>query len=209
MHVTIDDVSAAGAEAKLELVQAIAAAAGAGEVDGSIPRATRGTPFTDFKTLGFAREGIRNLPTNILCPHSRAQALASEITAFFAERKTLFDAHGITWGVIVFAVGANVVCIEPLVYWKDPQYVWHDRVEERSNLAELARYEGPTTEAQIVAGVREDLKALCTRLDCAHVQIGRAYRWADTRDPSALATLRKVKRMVDPKGLMNPGSLGL
>ena len=209
VHVTIDDVTAEGAEAKLKLVQAIAAEAGAGEVDASIPRATRGTPFTDFKNLGFAREGIRNLPTNTLCPHSRAQELAAEMTTFFATKKELFEANGITWGVIVFAVGANVVCIEPLIYWKDPHYAWHDRVTERSNLAELARYDGPTKEAQIVIGVREELKDLCLRLECAHVQIGKSYRWAETRDAAALATLKKVKRMVDPQGLMNPGSLGL
>ncbi len=209
VHVTIDDVSAEGAEAKLKLVQAIAAETGAGEVDGSIPRATRGTPFTDFKNLGFAREGIRNLPTNALCPHSRTQELAAEITTFFADRKALFEANDLTWGVIVFAVGANAMCIEPLIYWKDPQYVWHDRVSERSNLAELARFDGPTREAEIVVAVRQELKDLCTRLECAHVQIGKAYRWADTRDPAALTTLRKVKQLLDPKRLMNPGSLGL
>ena len=209
VHVTIDDVSAEGAEAKLKLVQAIAAEAGAGEVDGSIPRATRGTPFTDFKNLGLTRDGIRNLPTNALCAHSRVHELAAAVTTFFAEREALFEAHGITWGVIVFAVGANVMCIEPLIYWKDPQHVLHDRISERSDLAALAHFDGPTEEARIVFALRQELKDLFMRLACAHVQIGKSYRWADTRDPAALATLRKVKRMVDPQGLMNPGSLGL
>ena len=209
VHVTIDDVSEEGAEAKLKLVQAIAAAHAAGEVDGSIPRATRGTPFTDFKNLGLVKEGIRNLPTNALCPHSKAQELAREISAFFATKETLFGAHGITWGVIVFAVGANMICIEPLIYWKDLHYVWHDRVSERSNLTELARFDGPTQEAQIVIAVRQELKDLCQRLECAHVQIGKAYPWAETREPAVLEMMQKLKTLMDPKGLMNPGSLGL
>lgn len=209
VHVTIDDISEAGAEERLKLVQAIAAQAGGGEVEASIPRATRGMPFSDFKTLGLSTQGIRNLPTNILCPHSRIQQMASEVTAFFESNQQRMKEHGITHGVIVFAVGANVVCIEPLIYWNDPHYAWHDRVAERSNLTELARYDGPIPAAATVLQLRRELSAICVRLETAHVQIGKAYRWAETREPDSLDLIRRFKGVVDPRQLMNPGSLGL
>ena len=43
----------------------------------------------------------------------------------------------------------------------------------------------------------------------AHLQIGKAYPYLRERDPSALALLHTLKRHVDPRGLINPGALGL
>ena len=209
VHVTIDDLSAAGAEERLKLVQALAAAAQAGEVEASVPRATRGLPFIDFKHHGQATKGIRNLPTNALCPHSRALELASETGAFFKSHQALMDDHGITWGVIVFAVGAQMICVEPLMYWPDPQFMLHDRITERSNLAELAKVSAPLPAAVVVAEMRRELVALYTRLGCAHVQIGKSYRWADTRQPEVLRAMKAIKQVFDPARLMNPDSLGL
>ena len=60
-----------------------------------------------------------------------------------------------------------------------------------------------------VAKCRTELVELFTRLGCAHVQIGRSYQWAQTREPVALAVLRAVKQTLDPQHLVNPGSLGL
>ncbi len=209
VHVTIDDVSAAGAEERLKLVQALAVAVQAGEVEASVPRATRALPFVDFKHHGLATKGIRNLPTNALCPHSQAQQVARETEAFFTARQPEMLAAGVTWGVIVFAVGAQMVCVEPLLYWADAQYQWHDRIAERSNLQELARYDAPVPAARLVAAMRSELVDLYTRLGCAHVQIGKAYRWAETRQGAVLRTVAAIKQVLDPDRRMNPGSLGL
>lgn len=209
VHVTIDDVTDAGAEGRLKRVQEIAARIGAGEVEASVPRATRAMPFQDFKNNGLFTQDIRNLPTNALCAHSAAQELGREIEALFASRRDVMLSHSITWGVIVFAVGANMICIEPLIYWSDAQYKWHDRVSERSDLAQLATFDGPTPAARAAIAIRGELKDLMTRLGCAHVQIGKAYRWAETRDDASLALVRDFKRMVDPQHRINPGSLGL
>ena len=42
-----------------------------------------------------------------------------------------------------------------------------------------------------------------------HLQIGRTYRYRDSLDPAADALLVDLKKSLDPRGLMNPGSLGL
>ena len=101
------------------------------------------------------------------------------------------------------------MCIEPLMFWKDLQFRWHDRITERSNLAELARSGGPTPAAQLVMHIRGELVELFTRMGCAHVQIGRSYQWARTREPDALGVLRAIKQLLDPQHRVNPGSLGL
>jgi FAD/FMN-containing dehydrogenase len=43
---------------------------------------------------------------------------------------------------------------------------------------------------------------------CVHLQIGKTYRYMESRQPSLRGLLEQIKHDVDPKGLMNPGSLG-
>jgi FAD/FMN-containing dehydrogenase len=42
-----------------------------------------------------------------------------------------------------------------------------------------------------------------------HLQIGKTYRYLESRQPAVRTLLDQIKAAVDPKGLMNPGSLGL
>jgi FAD/FMN-containing dehydrogenase len=208
LHVVIDDVSAAAAAAKLKLVRAIARNAGGREVSPSAPRTLRGTPFTDFNTLE-RRTSLRNLPINSLSPHSRAPAVAEEVYSFLNARAAEMDSAGLKCGVIFFAVGAQAVCIEPLIYWDDAEHALHDRIAETSDVAALRAYAERPPGTQAAFKMREELKAIFRRHGCVHVQIGRAYPWAATREPTLLKLVRAFKDEVDPHHLINRGSLAL
>jgi FAD/FMN-containing dehydrogenase len=41
------------------------------------------------------------------------------------------------------------------------------------------------------------------------LQIGKTYRYLESRQPAIRTLLEQIKAAVDPKNLMNPGSLGL
>jgi D-lactate dehydrogenase (cytochrome) len=43
----------------------------------------------------------------------------------------------------------------------------------------------------------------------SHSQIGRFYDLANTLDENAMRVIEKIKSMLDPADLMNPGVLGL
>ncbi|MEM9879270.1 MAG: FAD-linked oxidase C-terminal domain-containing protein, partial [Pseudomonadota bacterium] len=43
----------------------------------------------------------------------------------------------------------------------------------------------------------------------AHFQIGKQYPLLDGRNTAVTALLRTLKSALDPKGIMNPGALGL
>jgi FAD/FMN-containing dehydrogenase len=57
--------------------------------------------------------------------------------------------------------------------------------------------------------LREDLVLFWAQQGCAHLQIGKTYRYLDYRQPSFRHLLEQLKEAVDPEGLVNPGSLGL
>ena len=207
MHVVIDDASAPGAAAKLKLVRAMAKTAGGKEVSPSAPRALRGTPFINFN-VPERRTPLRNLPVHGLSPHSRAQAVADDVYAFLHDHKTEMERLGIKCGVIFFAVGAQAMCIEPLIYWQDEEHFLHNRVEEISDIVALDDYADRSEATKTAFALRDELKALFRRHGCIHMQIGRAYPWRDTRDAATLKLLTAVKDAVDPNRLVNRGSLG-
>jgi FAD/FMN-containing dehydrogenase len=208
VQVMIDDVSAAGAAERLKQVRAIALKGGARELPPTVPRATRGTPFVDFN-VPERRSQLRNLPTNSLYPHSRAPAALDAITAFFAAEAPQMETHGVVVGIVFFAVGKGAICIEPLLYWHDPQHYLHDRVGETSDLAGLDAFAEPPEATRFALAQRERLKAVMKSHGAVHVQIGRAYDYLTTREPRVAALLRAVKASVDPENRVNPGSLGL
>jgi FAD/FMN-containing dehydrogenase len=207
LHVVIDDPTAPGAAAKLKLVRALARKAGGSEVSPSVPRTLRGTPFTDFNTHE-RRTPLRNIPINSLSPHSRAPAVADDLYALITECGDEMRRHRVECGVIFFAVGGQTVCIEPLIYWTDPRHYLHNRIEEISDVQALAAEPARPEQTEFAMGLREEIKSLFRRHGCIHVQVGRSYAWAATREPAHLALITAVKDAVDPERLVNRGSLG-
>jgi FAD/FMN-containing dehydrogenase len=208
LHITIDEVSDAAAEEKLKMIQEIIQRNGGGEIEATAPRTMRGTPFNDPLAAVLPSPGYRNLPTNGLVPHSKAQELAVRIHNYFDEQKPLFDKFGITWGVIVFAVGSTAICIEPLYFWDDPKHYHHDRRKETSRLDELAKIPETPAVFEAVTTLRNGLIDIYTEMGAVHVQIAKSYKYHETRDPQTLALIDAIKDVLDPNCLVNPGSLG-
>jgi FAD/FMN-containing dehydrogenase len=204
----MDDHSAAGAAERLKQVRAIARTHGAQEVAPSVPRALRAMPFTNFN-VPERRTAERNLPTNSLYPHSVAPAAHTAIEALFARHAAEMKQRGVSVGTVFFAVGKSALCIEPLIYWDDEDYLAHDRIAQTSDLARLeAQTEHSETTAYVHA-LRAELKALMRELGAVHVQIGRSYDLLGTREPRVATLLRDIKAALDPDRMVNPGSLGL
>ena len=208
LHLTIDDVSARAVADKLGILRAIVRKEGGSEVSPSAPRTMRGTPFMEFNTAE-RRRLLRNLPVNSLSPHSRVGAVADEVYSFLETHRAEMDSLDVKCGVIFLAVGAQGVCVEPLLYWEDPESFLHDRVRQRSDLEGLAAFAATPPATVLVMRLRTELKAIFRKHGCAHVQIGRSYPWADTRDWATLDLMKALKTYVDPAGVINSGSLGL
>ena len=208
LHLTVDDPTRVGAEARMALLKAAAGEAGGREMTASAPMAMRGTPFMAFNTAE-RRTPARSLPVHGLFPHSKLPAVAAEVRALLAGEAAAMAAAGINCGVILFAVGAQAVCIEPVFNWDDPQFFNHNRIEERSDLAGLDPAAVPPPATQLTLEIRIKLVALLQRHGAAHVQIGKSYPWIGSRSPELQRLARAMKAAVDPGRAINPGSLGM
>jgi FAD/FMN-containing dehydrogenase len=206
LNVVIDEASPQAADANLAIVRGLAALHGT-EIEATIPRAIRSLPFTYPNDI-LGDRGERWVPTHGLAPHSRAKEVIRALEEYFGDREDDLKTHGIEWGYLVFAVSMRTTLIEPLFYWPDRRARYHERMIQPQHLAKLPQLDPNPQASAAVDALRAGLIELFAELGCAHLQIGKAYPYLQHRQPATRQLLERIKTVVDPSRLMNPGALG-
>ena len=208
LHVLAEGHIQAAADADIASAREIASSCGGREVENTIPKVIRANPFGPLNSI-LGPDGERWAPIHGLVPHGRARECFAAFERLFAEHASEMKELGVHYGTLIAAVGGSGMVIEPCLYWPDRRNALIEETIEPNHLKKVPRH-----------GDNEAARALATRLkaaivdiffahDAAHFQIGRTYRYRDSLDPRAEALLQAIKRELDPRGLMNPGSLGL
>ena len=207
MNTTVDGQCQAAVDAALAEIRAIAAAEGQ-EIEPTVPLAVRGTPFLPPNDL-LGPRGQRWAPSHGIAPHSRALAVLDALLLFFAEREAVLQQHKIEWWYVTFAIAANAILIEPMLYWPGAREPYHERMIAPQALAKLPVQPPDLPAAAAMAQLRHDLSRFWMEQGCAHLQIGKTYRYLESRQPSLRGLLERIKTAVDPDRLVNPNALGL
>ncbi len=206
MNIVVDGRTQGEIDFALGEIRKIALVKGS-EVEGTVPRAVRATPFLPPNDI-LGPKGERWAPSHGIAPHSRAVALTDALHAFFDERTALFEQLGIEWGYVAFAISSTAILLEPMLYWPGERELYHERVITPAHLAKLP-VGGPAPEAALaMRQLRSELTQFWLDQGCAHLQIGKTYRYMENLQPAPRALLESIKAHVDPKGLVNPGALG-
>jgi FAD/FMN-containing dehydrogenase len=208
MNVTIDEFSAAAGDEKLKAVEKVAARHGGRPVEPTFPRAHRGTPF-NYPNSVLGAKGQRWVPTHGLTPHSRALEVSHAMFDYFDRRADEMERHGIEWRLIMSEIGNSATLIEPMFYWPDKRNIFHERWIQKDVLAGMQQYPSSPETAEAMHSIRIGLLDIFMRHGCTHFQVGKIYPYKQGREENTYALLEGIKKLVDPKGLMNPGSLGL
>jgi FAD/FMN-containing dehydrogenase len=206
VNVAVDGNCRAAVASALAEIRAIAR--DGREVAATVPQAVRGTPFLPPNDL-LGPRGQRWAPSHGIVPHSRAVALVDALMAFFAAREELLRAHRIEWGYVTFAISTNAILLEPMLYWPDARERYHERMIAPAHLAKLPALPPDPAAAAAMRQLRLDLSRFWMEQGCTHLQIGKTYRYLESRQPAVRHLLEQIKACVDPRGLVNPGSLGL
>jgi FAD/FMN-containing dehydrogenase len=142
-------------------------------------------------------------------PHSRLVKGWDRIQALFAGHAADMERLGVGAGAMFAAVSRSACLIEPVFFWPDALEELHRRSVEPGHLAKLKRFPANAEARALVERLRGEIVAIFTALGAAHLQIARTYKLRESHHLAAWDLLRAVKAAVDPRGLMNPGSLGL
>jgi FAD/FMN-containing dehydrogenase len=206
MNVSVDGNCRAAVETALAQVRRIAR--DGREIAATVPTAVRGTPFLPPNDI-LGPKGQRWAPSHGIAPHSRVIALVDALVEFFAARRALLERHGIEWGYVTFAISTNAILVEPMLYWPGAREAYHARMIEPAHLAKLPVLPPDEDAALAMQSLRQDLVQFWLDRNCSHLQIGKTYRYLESRQPALRRLLEQIKAAVDPERLMNPGSLGL
>lgn len=207
MHVVVEGRDASETESALKRVREISARDGR-EIENTLPKLVRANPFLPTNRL-LGPEGQRWVPLHAMVPHSRLVPLLRAVDEYFNAHREVVEKHGIEWGYLFGTIGSTAVLVEPTFFWPDSHYEVHRRHIEPAHYAKLKQWPTNLEARNAMAMIRKDLAKIFMEHGSAHLQVGRMYPYRESRDPLTYALLQAIKDYVDPRHLMNPGSLGL
>ena len=207
-HFAIEGRNASAVKENAETVSKILSAAGGEETENSIPKIIRATPFAPLNNM-LGPEGERWVPIHGIVPHSKAVACWTAIDALFESRKSELEHHNILTGYLVLTQATNTFLIEPVFIWPEEIFAIHKASVEPDHLARLREFDPNPDATALVEQLRKGVVDVFRTYGGVHYQIGKTYPYAQTRAPETLALIQALKAHLDPKGLINPGALGL
>jgi FAD/FMN-containing dehydrogenase len=208
IHLICEGRNQAAVDHDLRQIEDIVAQAGGRSVENTIPKMARANPFPPLNSM-LGPEGERWVPVHGIVNHDKALETIIEITAIFERHEADMERLGIGAGYMFLVIGTTGFLIEPVFYWPGPHEDIHRRSVEASHLSKLKDFGDHPEARAMVEHLRDEVIRIFGRMDGIHFQIGRTYPLKERSDPAAWSILEAVKTHVDPKGLMNPGALGL
>lgn len=206
-HFIVEGVDNQEVQAKARRLRAIARPIGM-EIANTVPAFVRAMPFAPLTNI-LGPKGERWVPLHGILSHDQALPFHEAFTAFLAERQAEMQVHGLVVGTMFSSVGSTGLLYEIALYWPDARTPYHRATLGNEMLASLPDYPESAANRAYVDQFKSALIDLFGEFGAAHFQIGRAYPYLERLDPAQAALLRAVKAVVDPRGLMNPGVLGL
>lgn len=208
LHVSVEGRSQTGVNEDMAVLKDIAKELGGKEIENSIPTIIRSNPFGPLNNI-LGPQGERWVPIHGIVPVSEGEATWAEIDAGFEAMRDELDAHDILTGFLITSLGTTGYLVEPVFIW--PEEIWpiHEQTVEPEVAKRVPRHEPNPDATAVVEKARQVVLDVFTEHKAAHFQIGRTYPYKQERSPETWALLKAIKAAVDPKGIINPGSLGL
>lgn len=206
LHLVVEQEDDAALAHAMATIRAIGTAAGK-EIDNAVPKVMRSRPFGPVRGM-LGRDGERWVPIHAVFPLSEARRVLDANDAFFAGQKPEMDRHGIVYSVMTMTTGSEFF-LEPAFYWMDEITPLHAKSLGEDVVRLWKDRPANPTARQAVVALRRATQEFYAGLGGVSWQVARDYPYRDLLQPGTRALLDALKAAVDPRGLMNPGALGL
>jgi D-lactate dehydrogenase (cytochrome) len=209
LHMTLDGHTEVVAAEHTDIAADICAEEGGTEMANSIPVVFRNAPFGGVRTILLGSDGEIWIPVHGFFPLSKAIPAAAATEKFLAERRPLMDEWGIKTSYLTCFAGPEFV-IEPSFYWHDELGDFRLSLIEPEFAEKWKSIPANVERRKVALALRDELRDLFDGLGGLHLQIGKYYPYTEIMNNEPLQRVIKgVKHVLDPEGLVNPGSLGL
>lgn len=207
VHLTAAGRSVAGVKADLAVAHSLATGLGGISVAATIPSVARAQMFQNLDGL-LGPTGNRWAALNAKVAHSDAKSLVAAFDAMLAPHALATAAHGVTLTRLASALGNHCFSFEPVFHWHDSWLPIHRALIDPVHLATLTPPPPNPNARVLVDQLRRETVALFRAFGAASNQIGRTYPFREALAPAPEQLLTRIKALLDPGGLMNPGVLG-
>ncbi|GMU68662.1 MAG: hypothetical protein AMXMBFR37_09940 [Steroidobacteraceae bacterium] len=208
LHCALEDRSEAGVDALTVFARRICRDAGGRALPSELTRIVHAMPFLPVDNL-IGAKGERWVPVHGIVAHSQATTMLAAVQDLFASYRERTARERIRAGFLLVAVGNYGFLIEPVFYWPDARLPAHERLVRAEHLARLPKHPANEQARATVFEMRAALAELFVEAGAVSLQLGKYYRYERSRESAAWQMLERVKALVDPDGLMNPGALRL
>ncbi len=189
-------------------IRDICLAEGGKELPDSIPRILAANPFGPVNNMVGA-EGERWLPVHGLVPHSKGESVLAAVEAVYERNRATLEQFNIETGYLIAVVSEQITVLEPVFFWPDELNALHKHSLEPDHLARLNQFEAVPDAWQAVYKVKSEVVDVFSAEGASHLQLGKAYHYQSALKSPARDLIIGIKAALDPKGIMNPGVLGL
>ena len=197
-----------GVAALTKTAKHICKAAGGRTLPASITRIIHAQPWVPPDSI-LGPKGERWIPVHCIVPLSGAVDIVAAVQDLYERYKDRTTAQNIRTGFLLVTVGNYGFLIEPVFFWPDARLAMYDKTMRPEHLARLPTHPANEAARATVLEMRTALAELFAAKGAVSFQIGKFYFYDRSRLPAAWDFLKRVKALVDPKGLMNPGALKL
>ncbi|MBL8629740.1 MAG: FAD-binding oxidoreductase [Rhodospirillaceae bacterium] len=208
MHVAIEDKTAEGVAALFKKARDLCKAAGGEPMPASITRIVHADPFVPPDSI-LGPAGERWVPVHCIVPHSHAATILEKVQALYARYDALKTQHNIRTGFLLITVGNYGFLIEPVFFWPDARLNMYDKMIRPEHLNRLPTHAASEAARAVVLQMREELAALFVQEGAVSLQLGKFYLYDKALKPETWALLQKMKSVLDPARIVNPGALKL
>ncbi len=208
LHCIAEGRHLSAVDADIQAIKAIVRDAGGTEIENSIPKILRANPFPAPNSM-LGPDGERWVPVHGFLPHSKLIAVWDALQDLYARNAAEMARLNVETGALIAATGRTSCLIEPVFFWPGEQNPLHRASLEADHLARLPKMSDSPEATALVMSLRQQVIDIFASMDAVHLQIARSYPLKSSHSQNGWDILTALKRQVDPRGLMNPGSLGL
>lgn len=208
MHVSIEERCTAAARVALNDVREIVRQCRGKELENSIPTILRANPFPGVNNM-IGPGGERWVPVHGLLPHSRAGSVTAQIEAIYSRHRQQMDEYGIVSGYLFATISTNCFVIEPVFFWPDKLDALHQHSVDPAYYEKVHKFDAQPKIKALVATIRQEMVDCFRDAGAVHLQIGKVYHYKTGLKVESFHLVEQIKHAVDPRGLINPGVLGL
>jgi len=208
VHVVAAGRSARAVADDIAIARRLVAKLGGTEIAPIVPRVARADLFAGLNGV-LDRDGRRWAALNAKVAHSDARTVIDGFDRLLAPHAGAMARHGVTVTRLCSALGSLAFSFECVFHWPDAWLPLHREAPDPAWLAGLTEPPANPAARELVAALRAATVAFFRDIGAASNQIGRTYPYVDALAPATATLLRQLKTQLDPKGLMNPGVLGL